>query len=210
MRYRDQYADITYDRELHIRRASLGSVLVDVLDPLVVACQAVGGNSDHFGVSLSEVGGSPRNFTKLGGAHWGKIAGVREQDRLDNRQIIQPPQEDLSVQKHTQESPIHSWNLIGPAVVSAVKSGAVFPRRRDGIYENLIVERDLIMEAERMEVELNILGRGGSYNRLKTKVDRMASSLLTLTPKSRNATTKLSVTLNSVTCNGMRNNVCTN
>lgn len=34
---------------------------------------------------------------------------------------------------HTQESPIHSWNLIGPVVVSAVKSGAMFPRRREGM-----------------------------------------------------------------------------
>lgn len=35
-------------------------------------------------------------------------------------------------ENHTQESPIHSWNLMGPAVVSASKSGAVLPRRREG------------------------------------------------------------------------------
>jgi hypothetical protein len=33
----------------------------------------------------------------------------------------------------TQESSIQSWNLIGPAVVSASKSGAILPRRREGI-----------------------------------------------------------------------------
>ena len=33
----------------------------------------------------------------------------------------------------TQESPIHSWNLIGPAVVWASKSGAMLPRRRAGM-----------------------------------------------------------------------------
>ena len=29
----------------------------------------------------------------------------------------------------TQELPIHSWNLMGPLVVSASKSGAVSPKR---------------------------------------------------------------------------------
>lgn len=29
----------------------------------------------------------------------------------------------------TQELPIHSWNLMGPLVVSAWKSGAVSPKR---------------------------------------------------------------------------------
>lgn len=37
------------------------------------------------------------------------------------------------VRERTHESPIHSWNLMGPLVVSASKSGAVFPRRRAGM-----------------------------------------------------------------------------
>jgi hypothetical protein len=36
-----------------------------------------------------------------------------------------------------QESPSHSWNLIGPAVVSASKSGAMLPRRRVGMLSRL-------------------------------------------------------------------------
>ena len=36
---------------------------------------------------------------------------------------------------NTQESPIHSWNLIGPAVVWASKSGATYPRRREGMMD---------------------------------------------------------------------------
>lgn len=32
--------------------------------------------------------------------------------------------------KRTHESPIHSWNLIVPSVLSAVKSGAMVPSRK--------------------------------------------------------------------------------
>ena len=34
---------------------------------------------------------------------------------------------------YTQESPIQSWKLMGPAVVSAEKLGAVLPSRRAGM-----------------------------------------------------------------------------
>src|SRR5665213_4047472 len=55
-----------------------------------------------------------------------------------------------------QESPSHSWNLISPCVVLAVKSGAISPMRRDmevllGILELGIRERrGIILRVEMM------------------------------------------------------------
>ena len=52
-----------------------------------------------------------------------------EQDQPQFGQILTDRMQIL-----TQESPIQSWNLIGPAVVCASKSGAMLPRRREGIF----------------------------------------------------------------------------
>jgi len=68
------------DRELHVSRASLGSILVDIFDPFVVFFQSVCGNTDEFDVALSEVFRAPGDFTELSGAHWGEVTGVREQN----------------------------------------------------------------------------------------------------------------------------------
>jgi hypothetical protein len=73
---------MTHDRELHVGRADLGSILVDILDPFVVLCQSVRRNTNEFDVSLSEVFRAPGDFTELGRAHWGEVSRVREQNGL--------------------------------------------------------------------------------------------------------------------------------
>jgi hypothetical protein len=72
----------THNRELHIGRAYLGSILVDILDPFVVALQSIRGNADDFDVSLCEVFCAPSDFSELGRAHRGEVTGVGEQDGL--------------------------------------------------------------------------------------------------------------------------------
>lgn len=87
-----------HDRVLHVRRAPL----VDVLDPLVVVLEAVGGDADELHVALREVRGPviqcpwsgialcfanstnlpPRDLSELGRADGGEVTRVREEDRL--------------------------------------------------------------------------------------------------------------------------------
>ena len=58
----------------------------------------------------------PGNFCELSGANRSEISGMREEDSLGpapNRYRNQ----SLKRAIRTHESPIHSWNLIGPAVV---------------------------------------------------------------------------------------------
>jgi hypothetical protein len=71
MRYRT-----THDRELDVSRANLGSIVVDILDPVVVALQPVSRNTDDFDVSLCEVFCAPSDFPELGRAHRSEVTGV--------------------------------------------------------------------------------------------------------------------------------------
>lgn len=79
-----------------------------------------------------------RDLRELGRAHRGEVARVREEDRLGasgRRSAVVDRAYGFAIPMAlTQESPIHSWNLIGPCVVSASKSGAMLPKRSvDGI-----------------------------------------------------------------------------
>lgn len=77
----------------------------------------------------------PGYLSKLGSADGGEVAGVREQDglRASTGRSATVHSDENCMSGLTHESPIHSWNLTGPLVVSASKSGAVFPRRSDGM-----------------------------------------------------------------------------
>ena len=91
--------------------------------------EAIGRNADELNTPLCEFGCAASDFTELGGADRSKVCWMGEQDRLAQfSELLRLPLMPL-----THESPIHSWNLIGPAVVKASKSGAVLPRRREGI-----------------------------------------------------------------------------
>lgn len=120
----------TYDGELDISGSSLRAKIVDILHPFVVLLEAIGRDTDHLDVASCEIRGTASNFSELGGADWGKVSWMGEQNCLEivgSLGHLRP----LKVKILTQESPIQSWNLMGPAVVSASKSGAMSPRRRD-------------------------------------------------------------------------------
>ena len=48
----------TYDGKIYAGGAELRPILVDVLNPLVVVIQSIGGDPDDFDVTFSEVGSS--------------------------------------------------------------------------------------------------------------------------------------------------------
>lgn len=71
---------LAYDGELNISRANSGTILVDVLHPLVVALESVCRDTDDLHISLLEVLGTTSNLSKLSCAYWGEITRMREQD----------------------------------------------------------------------------------------------------------------------------------
>ena len=99
----------------------LGTIFVDVLDPLVVIVETVGRDADHLDVAPCKVARTARDLAELGGADGGEISGVGEEDGLQDRS----ERDRRHGEGDTQESPIHSWKLIGPAVVTASKLGVV-------------------------------------------------------------------------------------
>lgn len=54
--------------------------LIDVLDPTTVALDGVGGKTDELDTTLGELGLKLGKCTKLGGADWGVVLGVGEED----------------------------------------------------------------------------------------------------------------------------------
>lgn len=54
--------------------------LVDILDPLFVGLEAVGGETDNLDVALVKLGLEAGNNTELGGADGGEVCGVREEN----------------------------------------------------------------------------------------------------------------------------------
>ena len=131
--HRRWYQGIAYDRELNVCGPYFGAVGVYVLNPFIVLFETIGGDTYHLHIALLEIRSATSDLSKFGGADRSKISRMREKDGLRDRfdQVWDQIQSERDVS--TQESPIHSWNLIGPAVVSASKSGAVFPRR-SGIF----------------------------------------------------------------------------
>lgn len=75
---RSHFIWTTYDGVLDV---SL-SPLVDVLDPLVMRLETVGGQSYDLDVTLHEIRLASRNFGKFGGADRSEVIGVREEDGL--------------------------------------------------------------------------------------------------------------------------------
>lgn len=100
--------------------------------------EAVGRNADDLDVALCKVVCTTSDLAELSGAYRGEVSRMREEDDLEGCS----DQDGKNEEEHTQESPIHSWNLIGPAVVSAWKSGAMLPRRRAGMIINDIQRRE--------------------------------------------------------------------
>jgi len=99
----------------------LGSKGVDIFNPSIVFLKAVSRNTDDFYIAFGKVVSTAGYFTELGRANWSEISRVGEKNSLNfevNHQLKHPGS------KQTQELPIHSWNLMRPAVVSASKSGA--------------------------------------------------------------------------------------
>lgn len=118
-----------YNRELDIGRAVLGAVLVDIHDPFVVILEIVGRNTDDLDIALCKVVCATGDLAELSGADRGEVSGVRKEDGLE----CSSDKDGSNGEEHTQELPIHSWKLIRPTVVSAWKSGAMLPRRREGM-----------------------------------------------------------------------------
>lgn len=91
--------------------------------------ETVGRNTDDLDVALGKVGFTTSDLAELSGANRGEVSRMREEDGLERNS----DKDEGSERDHTQELPIHSWKLIGPFVVSAWKSGAMLPRRREGM-----------------------------------------------------------------------------
>jgi hypothetical protein len=140
----------TYDGELDVGGPDFAAKVVDVLDPLVVVVEVVGGDADDLDIALCKVLRAARDLAELSRADRCEICSMNEYklvrlDAISDRNA--PPGwenrtpwkeahgqrqdgETTKVGSRTQESPSHSWNFIGPMVVSASKSGAMLPRRR--------------------------------------------------------------------------------
>lgn len=73
---RDLAVSIGDDGELEVDVVDL----VDVLDPLLVGLEAVGGETDDLDVALVKLGLETGNDTELGGADGGEVCGVGEED----------------------------------------------------------------------------------------------------------------------------------
>ena len=67
---------VTDDRELQVSAADL----VNILDPFVVALDAVCGETDKLDTALCKLGLELSKGTKLGGADGGEVIGMREED----------------------------------------------------------------------------------------------------------------------------------
>lgn len=120
----------TYDRKLDISGTNFGPKGVDVFNPSIVFLKAVSRNTDDFNIAFGKVVSAASYFTEFGRANWSEISRMGEKNSLNfevNYQL------KCAGGKQTQELPIHSWNLMRPAVVSASKSGATLPSRRAGI-----------------------------------------------------------------------------
>jgi hypothetical protein len=111
--------------------------LVNVLDPFLVRVEGVGTQSDELDTSLVELGlelgertelGSVMSTQQTGRLTKGKEAQREKGVKEDHTSVVQTGVKSSGWEnKTTQLSPIKSWNLMGPFVVSASKSGAVLP-----------------------------------------------------------------------------------
>ena len=119
----------THNRELNIGL----SPLVDVLHPLVVRVKAVGGQADDLDAAVGKVGLTARDLSELSRANRGEVIRVRKEDRLQKTSVRGLLWRRRA--QRTQESPIQSWNLMGPWVVSAWKSGAMAPSLKEGMID---------------------------------------------------------------------------
>lgn len=64
---------------------------------------------------------------------------------------------------HTQSFPIHSWKEIGPLVVSALKSGAMLPSRRAGMFAVAKVRCMGRRKARGGDNRIGLLGKGPAH-----------------------------------------------
>ena len=92
-----------------------------------MAVDCVCAQTDELGVPLCELRLELCEGAELGGADGSVVFGVgKEDDPADN---VSDEAVCTRCFGAYQLSPMKSWNLIGPLVVSASKSGAVLPRR---------------------------------------------------------------------------------
>jgi hypothetical protein len=72
----------THDGKLHIGRAKLGSVLVDILYPLVMLLESICGYSNNLYIPFREIIRATSDLPELGCADRGKVARMREENGL--------------------------------------------------------------------------------------------------------------------------------
>lgn len=75
-----------YNREVDIGGAELGTIVANVLDPLVVVFETVGRDADHLDVALCKIVLATGDLAELGGADRCKVTGVREENGLQDDQ----------------------------------------------------------------------------------------------------------------------------
>lgn len=135
----------THDGELNIglvvRVAHSVPELIDILDPLLVTLQSVSGEADNLDTSFLELLLLARDLAKFSCADLIKTCTelsmcVKAHDVRSEKLMILTGVKSAGCEKRMpQESPSQSWNLMGPLVVSASKSGAMLPRRRDIVFQ---------------------------------------------------------------------------
>jgi hypothetical protein len=67
---------------LNIRGTKLGTIFVDVFDPLVMFLEAIRRDTDHLNISLGEIRRTSSDLSKLRGANRSEITRVGEEDSL--------------------------------------------------------------------------------------------------------------------------------
>ena len=75
---------VANDREVHLRALRL----VDVLNPLPMACHVVNAHRNHLAVPLVKLRLQLGGHTKLGGAHRGEVLRVAEQDAPSIAEVL--------------------------------------------------------------------------------------------------------------------------
>jgi len=73
----------TRDGELNVGGSvNLRAIVIDILDPVMMVCEAISGDADDLHVALFEVLSATSDLTEFGRADRGEISGMGEQDCL--------------------------------------------------------------------------------------------------------------------------------
>lgn len=101
---------------MDVRWANFCADLVDIVDPGFMRIEAVSRETNNLDATSGKVGGTTSDLSELGGADLGKI-GIGMGER-SGRSKVRTGVKSAGWEKRTaHESPIQSWNLMGPFVV---------------------------------------------------------------------------------------------